>query len=93
MTTTKEVVQVTDIRKAMGAGNLKAFADVKIAQILTIKGVCVVKGKNGLFVSMPSKANKDGKWFEMVTAEDSLKQEIESKVLESYDLEVDGAKD
>ena len=86
-------VEVTDIRKATGDGNLKAFANVKIAEMLTIKGVKVFKGKSGLFVGMPSKAGKDGKWFEMVTPEEALKREIESKVLESYDLEVDGAKD
>ena len=86
-------VEVTDIRKATGDGNLKAFANVKVGESLTIKGVRVFKGKSGLFVSMPSKAGKDGKWFEMVTPDESLKRQIENKVLESYDLEVDGAKD
>lgn len=90
--TTKEV-EVVDIRKAIGDGNLKAFANVRVAEILTIRGVRVFKGKSGLFVSMPSKVGKDGKWSEMISPDAPLKQEIENKVLESYDLEVDGAKD
>ena len=86
-------VEVVDIRKAMGDGSLKALANVRVADSLTIKGVRVFMGKSGLFISMPSKAGKDGKWFEMITPDESLKREIENKVLESYDLEVDGAKD
>ena len=90
---TTQQVEVSDVRKAMGDGNLKAFANVRVADVLTIRGVCVMKGKSGLFVSMPSKLGKDGKWFETVTPDQSLKREIENKVLESYDLEVDGVKD
>ena len=84
-------IDVADMRKATGDGKLKAFADVRLAECLTIKGVRVFSGSNGLFVSMPSKAGKDGKWFEMVMPDESLKREIENKVLESYDSEI-GAK-
>ena len=86
-------VEVADIRKITGDGNLKAFADVRVGGSLLIKGVSVMKGKNGVFVSMPRKASKDGRWFDVLEAEDALKTEIEEKVLESYDREVDGAKD
>jgi len=86
-------VEVADIRKIIGDGNLKAFADVRVGGSLLIKGVSVMKGKNGVFVSMPRKASKDGRWFDVLEAEDALKTEIEEKVLESYDREVDGARD
>ena len=86
-------VEVADIRKITGDGNLKAFADVRVGGSLLIKGVSVMKGKNGVFVSMPRKASKDGRWFDVLEAEDALKTEIEEKVLESYDREIDGAKD
>ena len=84
-------VEVVDIRKIIGDGNLKAFADIKLAGSLIIKGFSVVKGKNGVFVSMPRRASKDGKWFDILTPLDErLKQEMEDKVLEAYDLETDG---
>lgn len=85
-------VQVVDIRKVTGNGNLKAFADVKVGGSLLIKGVCVMNGKKGVFVSMPRKAAKDGRWLDMLEPEAALRQEIEDKVLESYDLETDGVK-
>lgn len=86
-------VEVVDIRKITGDGNLKAFADVKVGGTLLIKGVCVMKGRKGIFVSMPRKASKDGRWFDVLEPETELKEEIEEKVLESYDRETDGARD
>ena len=86
-------VEVADIRKITGDGNTKAFADVRVGGSLLIKGVCVIKGKKGVFVSMPRKASKDGRWFDVLEADDALKTEIEEKVLESYDRETDGAAD
>ena len=86
-------VEVVDIRRMTGDGSLKAFADVKLGGHLLIKGVTVMRGKNGIFVSMPRKASKDGRWFDVLEAEGSLKDEIEEKVLESYDRETDGAAD
>jgi stage V sporulation protein G len=85
-------VEVVDIRKITGDGKLKAFADVKIGDHLIIKGFCVMEGKNGVFVSMPRKASKDGRWFDVVDADESFKRELEQKVLESYDRETDGVR-
>ncbi len=85
-------VEVVDIRKISGDGKLKAFADVKVADCLVVKGFCVMEGKSGVFVSMPRKASKDGRWFDILEPEDSLKREIEDKVLESYDRETDGVR-
>ncbi len=83
-------VEVMDIRKITGDGNLKAFADVRVGGCLLIKGFSVVKGRKGVFVSMPRKVSKDGRWFDVLEPEDDLKELIESKVLSSYQLETDG---
>ena len=81
-------VEVVDIRKINGDGNLRAFADVKFGGNLVVKGFSVVQGRNGIFVSMPKKAGKDGRWFEILTPTDEgLKHEIQDKVLEAYDKE------
>ena len=53
-------IEVVDIRKLMGDGNIKAFADIKLGGSLIVKGFSVVKGKKGVFVSMPRKVSKDG---------------------------------
>lgn len=80
-------VEVADIRKVAGDGNLKAFADVRIGNSILIKGVSVMQGKKGVFVCMPRKASKDGRWFDVLELEDALKEKIEEYVLAAYDSE------
>ncbi len=84
-------VEVVDIRKITGDGSLRAFADVKVGGSLVIKGFSVMQGKHGVFVSMPKKAGKDGRWFDILTPlNENVKQELQDKVLEAYDKETDG---
>ena len=84
-------VEVSDVRKIVGEGTLKAFADVKVGGTLIIKGFRVVQGKRGVFVSMPQRAGKDGKWFDTITpVTEDFREELEQKVLEAYDQEIDG---
>ena len=83
-------VEVVDIRKIVGDGNLKAFADVKIGGSLIIKGFSVMQGKKGVFVSMPRKANKEGRWFDVLSPlDEELKQTLQDKVLEAYERETE----
>jgi stage V sporulation protein G len=67
-------------------GKVKAFADITINDALIIKGIRVVDGKEGLFVSMPSeKSNKDDKWYERVRCVNKeVKGLIQDTVLEAY---------
>ena len=84
-------VEVVDIRKFAGSGNLKATADIRFGESLVVKGFSVMTGKSGIFVSMPRKASKDGTWSDILTPTNRVfKNEIEEKVLEAYDREVDG---
>lgn len=86
-------VEVADIRKADMAGRVKALADVKVAGGFLVKGLSVVQGKRGMFVSMPRKFSKEGEWFDVVMPlNDDLKKVIQNKVLEAYDRETDGVK-
>ncbi len=90
MTTAKKqaVVEVVDIRKIAGDGNLKAFADLKISDSIIIKGFSVLQGKRGVFVAMPRKAGKDGRWFDVLTPlNEEVKDEIETKILKAYEAE------
>ncbi len=83
-------IEVVDIRKSNGDGKLKAFANVKFGGSLIIRGFSVMDGVKGIFVKVPSRLAKDGRWIDVVAIDDFLKQEVESKVLEAYDREVDG---
>jgi len=59
-------LQVFRIYKLENSKYTKAFADVVINGEILIRGIRVVDGKNGLFVSMPQEQSKDKKWYDTV---------------------------
>lgn len=71
-----------------GEGSLKAFCDLAIGEMLLVKGLRVVEGKNGLFVSMPRQQGKDGKWYDIVAMlTKEVGAEVTRVVLEAYKQE------
>ncbi len=67
------------------AGGLKAFADVSINDVLVIRGVRVLEGKKGLFVSMPQEQGKDNHWYDQVVCRSaSVYEEFSQKVIEHF---------
>lgn len=78
-------MEVTRLHKLDGEGSTKAFCDLSILDSLVIKGLRVVEGKEGLFVSMPREVSRDGKWFNtVIPLKKEVKDEIEKVVLEAY---------
>lgn len=49
-----------------GNSKTKAFIDLELDDTLVIKGLTLVEGKDGLFLSFPSKKGKDGKYYNSV---------------------------
>ncbi|MFH1853878.1 MAG: SpoVG family protein [Candidatus Omnitrophota bacterium] len=64
MTKNSNGLEVVRMHRIDGDSKLKAFADVSFAGVFMVKGLRVVEGKSGLFVSMPSEKGKDGKWYD-----------------------------
>ena len=82
-------LSVKRLVKFDGEGSLKAYCDLAIGDLFLIKGLRVVDGKNGLFVSMPHQQSKGGKWFDSVqTLTKETKMEVERLVLAVYAEEV-----
>ena len=76
---------VKRIIRFSGEGSLKAYCDLEIGEIVLIKGLRVVNGRNGLFVSMPRQQGKDAKWYDSVVAlTDEVKREVGRVVLGAY---------
>lgn len=46
--------------------NTKAFIDLKLDNALIVKGLSLVEGKKGLFLSYPASKGKDGKYYNSV---------------------------
>ena len=79
------MIKVERLHKLDNGSSLKAFADVVILDVVKIKGVRVVKGKNGLFAAMPRTQAKDGNWYEAVSiVNDKMKKKLQDAVLEAY---------
>lgn len=78
-------LSVARIHKLDGSGSTKAFCDLSVMGNLIIKGIRVVDGERGLFVSMPREEGKDGKWYNtVIPLNREVKDEIEKLVLEAY---------
>lgn len=49
-----------------GSSKTKAFIDLELDGTLVIKGLTLVEGGNGLFLSFPSTKGKDGNYYNSV---------------------------
>ena len=59
-------IEIANIYRLDGSGSLKAFCDIIVSDILLVKGIRIMEGSKGLFVRMPARAGKDGKWYESI---------------------------
>jgi stage V sporulation protein G len=83
--TLENQIEVVRINRLDGDGSTKAFCDISLFNTVVIKGLRVVNGKKGLFVSMPREQGKDGKWYDTVhLLSDEIKDVIQNTVLEAY---------
>jgi stage V sporulation protein G len=80
----ENTIQVSRVYKIDGDEKLKAFVDVSLAGVV-VKGLRVVNGSNGLFLSMPRHQGKDGKWYETVyPATKEMRKQLSDLVLAAY---------
>ena len=78
-------LEVSRIHKLEGTSSTKAFCDLSVLDNFVIKGLRVVEGEKGLFVSMPREEGKDGKWYNtVIPLTREIKDEVEKLVLEAY---------
>jgi stage V sporulation protein G len=81
----KNAVKVDKLHILEGDGPTKAFCDIKIFGVFVVKGLRVIQGKEGLFVSMPRLQGRDDKWYDTffpITRE--MRRDLEEIVLENY---------
>lgn len=66
--------EVISIRRTEGAGNLKAFVDVKVG-CFVFNQCSVMEGKRGLMFSLPRQLARDGRWRDTIICTDLKVQE------------------
>lgn len=64
---------------------LKAISNLVLEDCFVVKNVRVIDGKKGLFVSMPSRQNADGKYSDICfPIVPEVRTQIEKTVLDAY---------
>ncbi len=83
-------MEITEIRLTMrNEDKLKAFANITFDNAFVIRGMKIISGNKGLFISMPSKKRPDGTYQDVAHPVNSeMRRHVEEKVLEAYELEV-----
>jgi len=83
-------LEITEIRIAIrNEVKLKAFANVTFDNEFVIRGMKIISGTKGLFISMPSKKRSDGSYQDVAHPVNSeTRRRIEQAVLEAYEREV-----
>ena len=82
-------IKVLKVHRIEGQNRIKAFVDVSINDALLIKGIRIVEGNKGLFVSMPVEQGRNEKWYERVRClNKSIRDEIANAVLTAYSGEI-----
>ena len=68
-----------------GRPPIKAFCNLIINDVLVIKGLRIVQGQRGLFVSMPQEQGHDKRWIDSVHFKTTgLRKAIQELVLGVY---------
>jgi len=68
--------------------SLRAYADVILDDLLVIKGFKILVGKSGgLFIGMPSKKGKDGKYYDQIEFKvNDFQSELRTRILKAYKI-------
>jgi stage V sporulation protein G len=68
---------------------LKAFANVTFDNAFVIRGLKIINGNKGFFLSMPSKKRSNGTYQDIAHPVNSeMRRLLEESVLEAYEKEV-----
>jgi stage V sporulation protein G len=83
--TTKPAVSIDKLNVLEGDGPTKAFCNLMILDTFVVRGLRVLQGKDGLFVSMPRDQQKDGKWFDVFfPVSKETRKGLQQLVLDAY---------
>ena len=89
------IIKVKRFYRTDDGGSLKGFADVTLEDAVTIKGVRLIEGANGLFAGMPRRKEKDGEYHDIIAVESvAFRQALTNALIREYqkkDLECTGA--
>jgi stage V sporulation protein G len=80
-------VEITEVRITLrDEEKLKAFANVTFDDAFVVRGLKVINGNNGYFVSMPSRKRPDGTYQDIAhPINNEMRDKLERAVLAEYE--------
>jgi len=83
-------VEITEVRITLrNEEKLKGFANVTFDNAFVVRGMKIIQGNNGYFVSMPSRKRPDGTHQDIAhPVNRDMRTLIEKSVLEAYEKEL-----
>ena len=83
-------VEITEIRITLrNEERLKGFANITFDNCFVVRGLKIIEGNNGLFVSMPSRKRPNGTYQDIAhPINQDMREDIETQVLKEYEEEV-----
>ena len=81
-------MNITDIRVRLVNNNekLKAVASITIDDELVVHDIKVINGKDGYFLSMPSRKSNDGEFKDIVhPIKTEVRESLKAKILKAYE--------
>ena len=84
-------MEITEVRiypyKARNS-KLRAFASVTFDEEFAVKGIKVMDGKKGLFISMPAQASSEGEYYDVAyPITKKFREELEDAVITAFEEE------
>ena len=83
-------MEITEIRVTLrDEDRLKGFANVTFDNCFVVRGMKIIEGNDGLFVSMPSRKRTNGTYQDIAhPINKKMRELIENSVLKAFDEEV-----
>lgn len=83
----KRQIEITEIKiYPANEGRLKAYATMVIGNCFIIRDMKVIKGENGMFVSMPSRRKRDGSFKDVAhPLNQETRKEIEIMIISEFE--------
>ena len=86
-------MKITEVRITLrNEEKLKAFASITFDDCFVVRGLKIINGSQGHFVSMPSRKRRDDSYQDIAhPINNEMRNEIENKVLDAFEKELDSA--
>ena len=83
-------MEITEIRVTLrNEDKLRGFANVTFDNAFVVRGMKIIKGNDGYFVSMPSRKRPDGTHQDVAhPVNREMREMLEKRILEAYEEEL-----